>query len=72
MSVQEIKQQIATLSLDDQAQLESYLRVTRAARAPGFQEHIEAAHRRMDAGQAISSSELRAMLATDRSADSSR
>jgi hypothetical protein len=64
MSVQELKQQIAGLSSDDQAQLESYLKAMRTARAPGFQERVAAAHQRMDRGEAVSSTELRAMLQT--------
>ena len=66
MGLQEIKQQIAGLSSDDQAQLESYLKAMRTARAPGFQERVAAAHGRMDAGEAVSSAELRAMLQAGR------
>lgn len=62
MSVQELKRQIAQLSVAEQTELESFLKAKRVADAAGYRVAVEAAHRRMDDGEAISSSELRALL----------
>ena len=70
MSVLEIKHQIERLSPDEQAELESFLKARRVAESPGFSERAHAAHRRMDAGEAISSGQLRDLLSS-RPADAS-
>jgi hypothetical protein len=62
MSVQEIQSQIAKLSAEEQFQLEAFLKTRRLANSIAFREKIEAAHSRMDAGNAVTATELRAML----------
>ncbi len=62
MSVQEIKSQVALLPADERDQLESYLKVLRLARSPQFRVRVDEAHRRMDAGEVVTSAQLRAML----------
>ena len=70
MSVQEIKQQIDQLSVEEQLQLESFLKTRRVAEKSGFRDRVEAAHRRIDAGEAVSSAQLRALLAQQQPAAS--
>jgi hypothetical protein len=62
MSVQEIKSEIARLSPSERSELESFLRAKRVAEQPGFREKVDAAQRRMDAGEAVNAVQLRAML----------
>lgn len=62
MSVQEIKSQVALLPAGERDQLESYLKVLRLAESPDFRARVDAAHRRMDAGEQVTSAQLRAML----------
>jgi hypothetical protein len=62
MSVQEIKSQFDHLSTDERDQLESCLKTMRLAESPGFRARVDAAHRRMDAGEQVTSAQLRAML----------
>jgi len=62
MSFGEIKREIDRLSLEERQQLESFLKAKRSAELPTFRSRVEAAHRRMDAGDAVSSAELRALL----------
>ena len=63
MSVQEIKEQIHRLSTEEQMQLEAFLKSKRVTENAGFQKRVAAAHQRMDAGEHISSSQLRSLLA---------
>lgn len=62
MSVQELKVQLEQMSLGDRSELESFLRAKRVVDRPEFRERIAAAQQRMDAGQAVTAAELRAML----------
>ena len=62
MSVQEIQSVIAKLSAEEQLQLEAFLKTRRLANSAAFRERIEAAHRRMDEGEAVTAAQLRAML----------
>jgi hypothetical protein len=70
MSVQEIKHQIDLLTVEEQLQLESFLRAKRVAESAHFQQRIEEAHRRMNAGEGVSSIQLRTLLAQQHSATS--
>jgi hypothetical protein len=70
MSFREIKQEIERLSPQEQEQLESFLKARRVAAAPEFRTKVEAAHRRMDGGEAVSAEQLRALLKLPRSAAS--
>ena len=63
MSVEEIKHQIDLLTAEEQLQLESFLRAKRVAESARFQQRLEEAHRRMNAGEGVSSVQLRAILA---------
>ncbi len=62
MSVQEIQSQIAKLSAEEQLQVEAFLKTRRLANSKEFRAKIEAAHRRMDAGEAVTAAQLRALL----------
>ena len=62
MSVLEIKHQIERLTPDEQSQLESFLNTKRLGESPEFRGRVTAAHRRFDAGEAISSAQLRELL----------
>ena len=62
MSVQEIQSQIAKLSAEEQLQVEAFLKTRRLTNSTAFRAKIEAAHCRMDAGEAVTAMQLRAML----------
>jgi hypothetical protein len=62
MSVLEIKSQFDRLTADERDQLESCLKTMRLAESPTFRARVDAAHRRMDAGEQVTSAQLRAML----------
>jgi hypothetical protein len=68
MSVQDIKEQISQLSVEDQLQLEAFLKAKLVTSRAGFHDRVESAHRRMDSGEAISSAQLRALLAREKPA----
>ena len=69
MSVQQIKQ-IDRLTVEEQLQVESFLKAKRVAEKAEFQQRVEAAHRRIDAGEVVSSAQLRALLAKQQRAAS--
>jgi hypothetical protein len=62
MSVQEIQSQISRLSAEEQLQVEAFLKTRRLANSSEFRARVDAAHRRMDAGESVSADQLRAML----------
>jgi hypothetical protein len=62
MSVQEVKSQLERMSPLERSELEAFLRAKRVADRPGFVDRVAEARRRMDAGDAVSAVELRAML----------
>jgi len=62
MSVQEIKTQVSRLPVGERDELASYLKTLRLAESPEFRARVDAAHRRMDAGEQVTSAQLRAML----------
>jgi hypothetical protein len=62
MSVQEIKMQLERMSPGERSELESFLRAKRIVERPGYQEKVAVAQHRMDAGQAVTAAELRALL----------
>ena len=62
MSVQEIQSQIDKLSAEEQLQVEAFLKTRRLANSTAFRAKVEAAHGRMDAGEAVTAAQLRAML----------
>ena len=62
MSVQEIQSQISRLSAEEQLQVEAFLKTRRLANSSEFRVRVDAAHRRMDAGESVSANQLRAML----------
>ena len=61
MSVQEMKHQLERLSSDERSELESFLRAKRVAERPGFRDKVAAAQQRMDAGEAVTAAQLRAL-----------
>lgn len=60
-----MKTQLERMSPGERSELESFLRAKRVVDRPGFRERIAAAQQRMDAGQAVSAAELRALLETN-------
>lgn len=62
VSVQEIKRHLERMSPDERSELESFLRAKRVAERPEFRQKVDAAQRRMEAGAAISASDLRKLL----------
>ena len=62
MSVQEMKDQLERMSPVERSELEAFLRAKRVVDRPGFSDRVAEAQRRMDAGDAVTAAELRAML----------
>ena len=62
MSVQDIKEQISQLTIDEQLQVEAFLKAKLVTSRTGYRNRVDAAHHRMDAGDSISSDQLRALL----------
>lgn len=62
MSVQEIQSQVMRLSAEEQLQVKAFLKTRRLANSAEFSARVDAAHRRMDAGESVSANQLRAML----------
>jgi hypothetical protein len=65
MSVQEIQAQLGNLTPQELTDVERHIRVLRVITAPGYKERIAAAHRRMDAGEGVSSEEFEARVGRD-------
>lgn len=68
--MQEIKHQIDRLTVEEQLQIESFLKAKRVTEKVEFQQRVEAAHRRIDSGEIVSSAQLRALLAKQQRAAS--
>jgi len=62
MNVREVKRESARLSPSERSDLESFLRAKRVAERPEFRERVAAARRRMDAGEMVTTVQLRALL----------
>ncbi len=56
-----MKHQLERLSSDERSELESFLRAKRVAERPGFRDKVAAAQQRMDAGEAVTAAQLRAL-----------
>lgn len=54
--------QLERMSPAERSELESFLRAKRAVDRPGFREKVAAAQSRMDAGEAVTAAQLRALL----------
>ena len=62
MSVQEIERQIELLTPEDQARVESFVRLLRKVNSAEFRARIASAHAEFDAGRKITARELEASL----------